>query len=137
MMGSLNLETSPVIDIEVTGGLSGSQIIDAAQAWIDVVEADVGVAPLVYTAPGWWDGNVGSAALGAYLGGRQLGRDLSDRPRGWSDSSFTSSARQARSRASRATWTRTSSTGPSRVWTRGRRGPPNVATDPQRRGDPQ
>ena len=90
MMGALAPDDlPPVIDIEVTGGLSGAEIIDAAQAWIDVVEADVGVAPIVYTAPGWWDGNVGLSSLGAYpLWVANWGVTCPSMPTGWSDYVF-------------------------------------------------
>lgn len=90
MMGTLGPEDlPPVIDIEVTGGLSGAEVIASAQAWIDVVEADVGAAPLVYTAPGWWDSNVGLPALGTYpLWVASWGVTCPAVPTGWSDYIF-------------------------------------------------
>ena len=69
--------------------MSGAEIIASAQQWIDVVEEEVGAAPLVYTAPGWWDGNVGSPALGVYpLWVANWGVTCPTMPTGWSDYVF-------------------------------------------------
>ncbi|MCD6497480.1 MAG: hypothetical protein J7M25_04145 [Deltaproteobacteria bacterium] len=44
----------PVIDVEVNGGLSDSQVVSAIQQWIDRVEGQLGVQPIVYTSASLW-----------------------------------------------------------------------------------
>ncbi len=56
----------PMIDVESTGGLGGAAIANAIQAWIDRVEGELGVKPLVYSGYYFWNDNVGSDAFGEY-----------------------------------------------------------------------
>ena len=56
----------PVIDVESTAGMSGPQIGAAVQAWVDHVESELGVKPIIYTGPYFWQDNVGSDAFGEY-----------------------------------------------------------------------
>jgi lysozyme len=64
-VGTLGDGDLPVTaDVEVTGGQSPATIVANLQAWVSAVKAGTGKAPLVYTAPGIWDGSVGSAAFG-------------------------------------------------------------------------
>ncbi len=50
----------PVIDVESTAGQSGAQIGMAVQAWLEHVETALGVRPIIYTGPYFWQDNVGS-----------------------------------------------------------------------------
>lgn len=55
-----------VLDVEVTGGQSEATIIANMKTWIGNVQAGTGRVPMIYTAPGFWDVNVGSTAFSAY-----------------------------------------------------------------------
>jgi GH25 family lysozyme M1 (1,4-beta-N-acetylmuramidase) len=44
----------PVLDLEKTGGLPGSGLAAWAQAWLDEVQARLGVKPLIYTGLNFW-----------------------------------------------------------------------------------
>ena len=55
----------PVLDLEVTDGLGSTDVSDWVAAWTAVVGAYYGAPPIIYTSPGWWNGNVGSSAYGA------------------------------------------------------------------------
>lgn len=56
----------PVIDVESTAGQTGPQIAMAVQAWVEHVEAALGVRPIIYTGPYFWQDNVGSDSFGDY-----------------------------------------------------------------------
>ncbi len=56
----------PVIDVEVSGGRSRSQVVAAVRAWVDRVEEAVGVKPIIYTSPGLWDSIAASSEFGDY-----------------------------------------------------------------------
>ncbi len=49
----------PVIDVEETGGLSGTEIAARVKAWLDHVEAAIGRRPIIYTGYYFWRDNVG------------------------------------------------------------------------------
>jgi lysozyme len=51
-------------DMEITGGQSGATIAAHLQTWVNAVQAGTGKAPMVYTAEGYWDSDVGSSAFG-------------------------------------------------------------------------
>jgi len=58
-IGTLEVgDLPPVIDIETRGGLSPDLIVARAQQWIDYVEAELGLRPVVYTARYFWDGEM-------------------------------------------------------------------------------
>ena len=44
----------PVLDLEVTGGLTPKRLIGWMLAWLDEVTAQTGVRPMVYTSPYGW-----------------------------------------------------------------------------------
>jgi len=46
----------PVLDIETTAGLDGNTICDRMGIWLDAIEAETGLQPIIYTYPGFWDG---------------------------------------------------------------------------------
>lgn len=56
----------PVIDVESTAGQSPAAIANAVQAWVEHVEAALGVKPIIYTGPYFWQDNVGSDAFEDY-----------------------------------------------------------------------
>ena len=56
----------PMIDVESTGGLGPGAINDAIHAWIDRVEGQLGVKPIVYSGYYFWNDNVGSTDFGEY-----------------------------------------------------------------------
>jgi lysozyme len=45
----------PVLDLEDTGGLSRSQLRSWVRRWLDRVQARLGVKPLIYTYPSFWE----------------------------------------------------------------------------------
>jgi GH25 family lysozyme M1 (1,4-beta-N-acetylmuramidase) len=52
----------PVIDVEVTQGLSASTIASRIRTWVDTVKAATGVDPIVYTGKYFWRDQVGGPA---------------------------------------------------------------------------
>ncbi len=56
----------PVIDVESTGGQSPAAVASAVRAWVDHVEAALGVAPIIYTGHYFWQDNVASVEFGGY-----------------------------------------------------------------------
>lgn len=51
----------PVLDLEITGGLSRSELVAWAKAWLQRVEARVGVKPIIYTSPSFWKDRMGNS----------------------------------------------------------------------------
>jgi lysozyme len=58
-------DLAPMLDVEVTGGQSEAAIIQNIDIWVNTVEAGLGVAPIIYTTPGFWDSEVDSNAFSA------------------------------------------------------------------------
>lgn len=56
----------PVIDVEATDGRTPAQIVAAIQAWINRIETVLGVTPIIYTGPYFWQDSVGSSAFASY-----------------------------------------------------------------------
>ncbi|MDP2341992.1 MAG: GH25 family lysozyme [Deltaproteobacteria bacterium] len=56
----------PVIDVESTDGQSKATIIAKVQRWVDRVEAVLGVKPIIYTGPYFWQDQVGSRDFGEH-----------------------------------------------------------------------
>jgi lysozyme len=48
----------PVLDLEVTNGLSAGELMTWAQTWLTEVEAATGIRPVIYTTPNFWSGSV-------------------------------------------------------------------------------
>lgn len=48
----------PVLDMEATGGLGPARLIAWTQAWLDAVFSSLGVRPLIYTSPNFWQSNL-------------------------------------------------------------------------------
>ena len=55
----------PVADVETTDGLPSSAVASALRTFVNDVATSIGVLPAIYTAPTWWDDNVGSSAFTA------------------------------------------------------------------------
>ena len=52
----------PTLDVEATGGLTPAEVEAAVQQWVDHVQAQLGIAPMVYTGNWFWDPSVASSA---------------------------------------------------------------------------
>ena len=62
MMGALQPnDLPPVLDVEVADGASSAEIVASIREWLDVVEAEIGRQPIIYTSVGFWDGTVGAS----------------------------------------------------------------------------
>ena len=46
----------PVIDVEVTGGVSGGTVAARVNTWLNRVKSRTGRLPALYTSPGFWSG---------------------------------------------------------------------------------
>lgn len=56
----------PVLDVEVTGGVSNEQIWSGVSTWLQLVEQKTGCQPILYTAPGFWNSHQPDLALARY-----------------------------------------------------------------------
>jgi GH25 family lysozyme M1 (1,4-beta-N-acetylmuramidase) len=63
-------ELPPVLDLEVTGGLSTANLQAWARAWLDEVYARTGVSALVYTSPAFWKKYLGDTQAEAAAGNK-------------------------------------------------------------------
>ncbi|MCS6798188.1 MAG: hypothetical protein NZ898_06625 [Myxococcota bacterium] len=83
-------DMSPVIDVEVTGDRTASQIVAAMRAWIDRVEAATRRRVIIYTAPYFWRTSVGNSDAFASnpLWIANWGVRCPDVPEPWSDWAF-------------------------------------------------
>ncbi len=74
-----------MIDVETTGGQSGSTIASKVKTWLTLVEKGTGKRPIIYTGPYFWQDNVGSTSFGAYpLWIADYGPSCPLVPNGWS-----------------------------------------------------
>ena len=64
--GLLPGDLPPVIDVEDTGGLGPAAVAAAVGQWIDHVEAEFGVTPIIYSGKYFWQDNVQSSAYASY-----------------------------------------------------------------------
>ncbi|OCQ94707.1 hydrolase [Oscillatoriales cyanobacterium USR001] len=55
----------PVLDVESTGGLGATEICDRMAIWLDAVEKETGMQPIIYTYPGFWE-NLGTKRFSDY-----------------------------------------------------------------------
>jgi lysozyme len=85
-MGALPADgLRPVIDVEDAGGLSPAEVTAAIHEWIDVVEAETGLKPIIYSGKYFWQDNVQSADFVDYpLWVAQYGPVCPDIPNQWS-----------------------------------------------------
>jgi GH25 family lysozyme M1 (1,4-beta-N-acetylmuramidase) len=56
----------PVIDVEATGGMSKAQVTAAIHTWVDRVEGQLGVKPIIYSGRYFWQDNVGTSDFSNY-----------------------------------------------------------------------
>lgn len=56
----------PTLDLEVTGGLTPTQLAAWTGQFLTRVRADTGREPMIYTGPYFWMDNVGSTAFSSY-----------------------------------------------------------------------
>ena len=61
-VGPLSPGDMLVLDLEVTDGNSGATVAADALAWLNRVQADTGVTPIVYTSPSFFDSTLGGPA---------------------------------------------------------------------------
>src|SRR5437588_833998 len=62
-------ELPPVLDLETSGGLTPTLLVQWTQAWVDEVKARTGVSGFVYASPNFWKsklGNTSAFAIGGY-----------------------------------------------------------------------
>jgi lysozyme len=76
----------PVLDVEVTDGESAATIAAGLTNWIKTVELATGRVPVIYTAPGFWNGLIGSTDFSAYpLWAANWGVTCPTLPEGWAN----------------------------------------------------
>jgi lysozyme len=64
-VGMLGQDDLPVVaDMEVSGGQSAATIVSKLNTWVAAVQAGTGRAPMIYTAPGFWNSSVASSSFG-------------------------------------------------------------------------
>ncbi len=56
----------PVLDVEATDGLGASTVAAGIGDWIDRIESQLGVTPIIYTGKYFWQDNVQSSAYSDY-----------------------------------------------------------------------
>jgi GH25 family lysozyme M1 (1,4-beta-N-acetylmuramidase) len=56
----------PVLDLESSGGLSVPALQAWTQAFLDRLEHDTGVVPMIYTGPGFWNSHMGGTTAFAH-----------------------------------------------------------------------
>ncbi|MEW6059368.1 MAG: GH25 family lysozyme, partial [Actinomycetota bacterium] len=61
----------PVLDLEKTGGLDTTNLIDWTFAWLERVTARTGVKPMIYSGPYFWRTNMGDTTAFADAGYRE------------------------------------------------------------------
>jgi Tol biopolymer transport system component len=62
----------PVLDLEASNGLTPTQLQDWTFAWLEEVEARVGVKPMIYTGPWFWQTKMGDTTAFADAGYKLL-----------------------------------------------------------------
>lgn len=84
-VGKLGSGDLPVTaDMETTGSQSAATIAANLQTWAAAVQTGTGKAPMIYTAEGYWNGDVNSTAFGSNpLWVANWGVSCPDLPNGW------------------------------------------------------
>ncbi len=54
----------PILDVEVTGGVSQAQLRSQIHAWVDRVTQVLGREPFIYVSPAFWNSNVADTSFG-------------------------------------------------------------------------
>lgn len=82
----------PVLDVETLGSQTASEIVQGIGIWLQTVQAAIGRAPIVYTAPGFWNG-LGTQQFGTYpLWVAEYGVSSPKLPAGWTGWDFWQSS---------------------------------------------
>jgi GH25 family lysozyme M1 (1,4-beta-N-acetylmuramidase) len=55
----------PVLDVEVTDGESSATIVAGITTWVNTIRSRLGVEPMIYCSPGFWDGIAGTSSIPA------------------------------------------------------------------------
>jgi GH25 family lysozyme M1 (1,4-beta-N-acetylmuramidase) len=53
----------PVLDVEVTDGESNATVVDGITTWVSQIRSSLGVEPMIYASPGFWEGLSGTSGL--------------------------------------------------------------------------
>lgn len=78
----------PVLDIETLGSQTASEIVQGIGIWLQTVQTAINRAPIVYTAPGFWNG-LGTQQFGTYpLWVAEYGVSSPKLPAGWTGWDF-------------------------------------------------
>lgn len=78
----------PVLDIETMGSQTASEIVQGIETWLGTVRSAIGQAPIVYTAPGFWN-KLGTTQFGTYpLWVAEYGVSAPKIPAGWASWTF-------------------------------------------------
>lgn len=78
----------PVLDVELSDGVESTPVIAGVQAWLASVQDAVGVKPILYTSPGFWNG-LGTDRFGNYpLWVAHYGVEEPRLPSGWTAWTF-------------------------------------------------
>ncbi|MES1242741.1 MAG: GH25 family lysozyme [Acidobacteriota bacterium] len=56
----------PVLDVEITGGVSSTQLWSGVATWLQTVQTATGRQPLLYISPGFWSDNSPDPTLTGY-----------------------------------------------------------------------
>lgn len=64
--GYLADDLPPMIDVETSDDQSSATIVEAVRIWVEYVEQETGMRPVIYTGSYFWDDNVGSDAFSDY-----------------------------------------------------------------------
>jgi lysozyme len=76
-------DLAPVVDIEVLGHATSKGLADRLRRFLEIVEAELGVKPIIYTSPNFWNEHVGTG-FGEYpLWVAEYGVDEPRLPDGW------------------------------------------------------
>jgi lysozyme len=58
-------DLAPVADVEVSDGVSGSTLVNNLASWVSTIKAATGRTPMIYSAPGFWDGLPNTGQFGS------------------------------------------------------------------------
>ena len=76
-------DLAPVVDIELIGHGTQPGVAERLRTFLEVLERETGVRPIVYTSPRFWNANL-TAAFGGYpLWLAEYGVDTPSLPEGW------------------------------------------------------
>ncbi len=82
----------PVLDIETMGSQTAGEIVQGIGVWLQTVQTAIGRGPIVYTAPGFWNG-LGTQQFGMYpLWVAEYGVSSPKIPAGWTSWAFWQSS---------------------------------------------